>query len=51
MVTEKDIARIIKLSSDVYHIEIISQDMQEYNIWEKLCNQKFKASTRKYGMM
>ena len=48
---EKDIARIIKLSSDVYHIEIISQDMQEYNIWEKLCNQKFKASTRKYGMM
>lgn len=48
---EKDIARIIKLSSDIYHIEIISKDMQEYKLWNKLCNQKFKASDRNYGMM
>ena len=48
---EKDIARIIKLSSDIYHIEIISKDMQEYKIWNKLCNQKFKSADRNYGMM
>lgn len=48
---ESDIARIIKLSSDIYHIEIISKDMQEYKLWSKLCNQTFKSSTRKYGMM
>lgn len=49
--SENDIARIIKLSSDTYHIEIIPQDMQEYKLWSKLCNQKFKAGNRKFGMM
>lgn len=49
--SEKDIVRIIKLASDIYHIEIISKDMQEYKLWSKICNQKFKATTRKYGMM
>lgn len=48
---ESDIARVIKLASDIYHIEIISKDMQEYKLWSKLCNQTFKSSTRKYGMM
>lgn len=48
---ELDIARIIKLSSNIYHIEIISKDMQEYKLWDKLCTQKFKSTTRKYGMM
>lgn len=48
---ENDIIRIIKLSTDVYHIEIISKDLQEYKLWSKICNQKFKASSRKYGMM
>lgn len=48
---ESDIARIIKLSSDIYHIEIIAKDMQEYKLWYKLCNQTFKSSTRKFGMM
>ena len=49
--SEKDIARVIKLSPDTYHIEIIPKDMQEYKLWDKLCTQAFKASTRKYGMM
>lgn len=49
--TEKDIARVIKLSSDTYHVEIISKDMQEYKLWSKLCNQKFKAADRNFGMM
>lgn len=48
---ESDIARIIKLASDVYHIEVIPKDMQEYKLWHKLCNKTFKSSTRKYGMM
>ena len=48
---EFDIARIIKLDSKVYHIEIITSDMQEYKLWSKLCNQDFKSSDRKYGMM
>lgn len=48
---ESDIARVIKLASDVYHIEVISKDMQEYKLWHKLCNKTFKSSTRKYGMM
>lgn len=48
---EGDIARIIKLSSTVYHIEVISKEIQEYKLWSKLCNQNFKASKRKYGMM
>ena len=48
---EFDIARIIKLDSKVYHIEIITSDMQEYKLWSKLCNQDFKSSARKYGMM
>ena len=48
---ENDIARIIKLSTDIYHIEIISKDMQEYKLWSKVCTQKFKSTTRKYGMM
>lgn len=48
---ENDIVRIIKLSEDVYHIEIIDKDMQEYKVWSKLCNQTFRASTKKFGMM
>ncbi|MDO4283380.1 MAG: hypothetical protein Q4D02_07050 [Clostridia bacterium] len=49
--SEKDIIRIIKLAGDIYHIEIIPKDMQEYKLWSKICNQTFKATTRKYGMM
>lgn len=49
--SENDIIRIIKLAGDIYHIEIIPKDMQEYKLWSKICNQKFKSTTRKYGMM
>lgn len=48
---ENDIARMIKLSSDIYHIEFISKEMQEYHLWDKLCTQTLKSTTRKYGMM
>lgn len=48
---ENDIARIIKLSSTVYHVEIVSKDMQEYKIWSKIMNKKLKGVDRKYGIM
>lgn len=48
---ENDIARIIKLSSDIYHVEIVSKDMQEYKIWSKIMNKKLKGVDRKYGIM
>jgi hypothetical protein len=49
--TENDIARIIKLSSNIYHIEIVAKDLQEYKIWSKIMNKKLRGSDRKYGIM
>lgn len=51
MYEENDIVRIIKLSSEIFHLEVIPKDMQEYKLWNKLCNQEIKASSRKYGVM
>ena len=51
MYEENDIVRIIKLSSEVFHLEVIPKDMQEYKLWNKLCNQDIKASSRRYGVM
>lgn len=51
MYNENDIVRIIKLSENVYHIEIIDKNMQEYKVWSKLCNQTFRTSSKKFGMM
>lgn len=48
---EKDIARIIKLSSDTYHIEIIPKTTEEYNVWKKLCTTSMRGSDRCYGVM
>lgn len=48
---EFDIARIIKLDDNNYHIEIVSKNIEEYKIWEKLCINKMKSNQRKYGFM
>ena len=48
---DDDIIRIIKLSEKIYHLEIISKNLQEYRVWSKLCNQKFRASTKNFGVM
>ena len=48
---EKDIVRIIKLSTNIYHIEIVTKDMQEYKIWSKIMNKDMKSTDRKYGIM
>ncbi len=49
--SEGDIIMVIKLAGDIYHLEIISKDMQEYKLWNKVYTQKFNSSSRKYGMM
>ena len=49
--SENDIARIIKLSESVYHIEIVSKEVPEYRIWKKLCTQSFRGADRCYGLM
>lgn len=51
MYDENDIVRIIKLSENEYHMEIINKKLQEYKVWSKLCNQKFRASTKRFGVM
>lgn len=48
---ENDIVRIIKLSENEYHMEIVDKNIQEYKVWSKLCNQTFRASTKKFGVM
>lgn len=48
---ENDIVRIIKMSENEYHMEIVYKNIQEYKVWSKLCNQTFRASTKKFGVM
>lgn len=48
---EKDIARIIKLSNAVYHIEIIPKTTEEYMVWKKLCTTSMRGTDRCYGVM
>ena len=51
MYDEDDIVRIIKLSETEYHMEIISKKLKEYKVWSKLCNQTFRTTNKKYGVM
>lgn len=48
---QDDIARIIKLSNNSYHIEIIPKETEEYSLWKKICTQSFRSSSRLFGMM
>lgn len=48
---EMDIARVIKLARDSYHIEIIPRGIEEYSLWDKLCTNSFRGSSRQYGLM
>ena len=51
MYEELDIARVIKLSKDYYHIEIIPKGIEEYSLWNKMCTKSFRGSSRQYGLM
>lgn len=46
-----DIARIIKLSETLYQIEFVQKDIEEYRIWNKLCNKAMRLNDRRYGVM
>lgn len=48
---ELDIARVIKLAKDYYHIEIIPRGIEEYTLWDKMCTNNFRGSSRQYGLM
>lgn len=48
---EKDLARIIKLSDNTYHIEIIPKTADEYIVWKKLCTTSMRGTNRCYGIM
>lgn len=48
---EKDIVRIIKLSNNTYHIEIIPKTTEEYMVWKKLCTTSLRGTDRCYGVM
>lgn len=48
---EKDIARIIKLSANTYHIEIIPKTTEEYSVWKRLCTTSMRGTDRCYGLM
>lgn len=51
MYEEMDIARVIRLANNSYHIEIIPRGIDEYSLWDKMCTNNFKGSTRQYGLM
>lgn len=51
MYEELDIARVIKLAQNSYHIEIIPQGIEEYSLWDKMCTNNFRGSNRQYGLM
>jgi len=51
MYEEMDIARFIKLAKDSYHIEIIPKGIEEYALWDKMCTNSFRGSSRQYGLM
>ena len=48
---EMDIARVIKLADNSFHIEIIPQGIDEYALWDKMCTNNFRGSNRQYGLM
>ncbi len=48
---EGDIVRLIKLSKEIYHIEIISKNSEEFKVWKKMCTQKLRGADRQYGVM
>ena len=51
MYEELDIARVIKLSKDSYHIEFIPNGIDEYLLWKKMCTNSFRGTDRQYGLM
>lgn len=50
-IKEHDLLRIIKINDNSYKIEIIREDTEEYNIWERYCINTIKGTKRRYGII
>ena len=50
-VKEHDLLRIIKINDSTYKIEIIREDTEEYNVWERYCINTIKGTKRRYGII
>ena len=48
---EHDLVRILKESDTKYKFEIIREDTEEYNIWERYCINAIKGTKRRYGII
>lgn len=48
---ETDLIRLIKMANEKYKIEIIRNDTDEYNVWERYCTNTIKGTKRRYGII
>ena len=48
---EEDLIRLIKIDNETYKIEIIRNDTEEYNVWERYCTNNVKGTKRRYGII
>lgn len=48
---EEDLIRLIKIDDENYKIEIIRNDTEEYNVWERYCTNNVRGTKRRYGII
>ena len=49
--SEEDLIRLIKLEDTIYKLEIIRNDTEEYNVWERYCTNNVRGTKRRYGII
>ena len=50
-IEENDVIRIIKIDNEKYKIEIIRNNTDEYNVWERYCTNTIKGTKRRFGII
>lgn len=50
-IEESDVIRIIKINDQKYKIEIIRNNTDEYNVWERYCTNIIKGTKRRFGII
>lgn len=48
---EDDLIRLIKIEDLIYKLEIIRNDTEEYNVWERYCTNNVRGTKRRYGII
>ena len=48
---ENDLIRFIKIDNEKYNMEIIRENTEEYNVWERYCTNNVKGTKRRYGII